>query len=140
MTDSKLLAIAAADDRGLDGEVSAHFGRCPAYVMVPVSADGAGPARVVANPFFANHQPGTVPRFLAEQGADVILAGGMGHRAVQMFEQLGIEVATGATGTCRDVLDAYLAGRFAGIVPCNHDHPESCGGHAGRGGKGGHHG
>ncbi len=129
MSKSKLIAIAAEDSRGLEGEVSAHFGRCPAYVLVSVTDRDIGEARVVPNPYFAQHRPGVIPRFIHEQGADVILAGGMGPRAVDMFLGFGIEVATGAVGVVGKVLEAYLRGEVRGVQPCAHDHPDSCGGH-----------
>ena len=56
----------------------------------------------------------------------------MGPRAVQLFNSHGIEVATGAVGRVGSVLAAYLRGELRGIVPCQHDHPESCGGHGER--------
>ena len=129
MTGRTVIAIAAQDDRGLDGEVSAHFGRCPFYVMVEVSHGKRGPVRVIRNPYFGAHQPGVMPSFLQQQGANVILAGGMGLRAIQMFQGRGIEVATGAVGTIEAALRAYLQGKLQGIAPCAHDHPESGGKH-----------
>lgn len=129
MADSRLIAVAVEDGAGLDGEVSHHFGRCPGYAMVEVVDGAVGQAKHVPNPFFNAHRPGVVPKFIADQGADVILAGGMGPRAVSMFQSYGIEVATGAIGNVRKVIEAYMRGEVRGIVPCQHDHPESCGGH-----------
>ena len=129
MSEEKRVAIAAEDDRGLDGEVSAHFGRCPYYVMVEVEDGKRRSSSVLANPYFGAHRPGVLPGYLHAQGADVILAGGMGPRAVNLFRSHGIEVATGAIGNVGKVLDAYLRGELRGIVPCHHDHPESCGEH-----------
>jgi Mrp family chromosome partitioning ATPase/predicted Fe-Mo cluster-binding NifX family protein len=130
-TASKTLKVAVAceDGRGLEGEVSAHFGRCPFYAVVEVGDAGIGKVEVIANPHYENHQPGTMPRFVQGLGADVILAGGMGPRAVDMFEAMGIEVATGAIGNVRRVLEAWMRGELRGTQPCAHDHPDSCGGH-----------
>ena len=124
---NKVIAIAAEDHLGLDGEVSAHFGRCPAYVLARVAGGAILDTEVVANPHFNHHRPGVAPQFIHGLGADVILAGGMGPRAVDLFHSVGIEVATGAVGRVGAVLDAYLRGDVRGIVPCAHDHPESCG-------------
>lgn len=129
MTNPKLIAIAAEDNRGLAGEVSAHFGRCPAYVMAQVAGGRIEGAEVVQNPYYEGHQPGVMPYFISQLGANVILAGGMGPRAVALFHGFGIEVATGAVGNVRKVLEAYLRGEVSGIVPCAHDHQDSCGGH-----------
>ena len=133
--ESKVIAIAAADRHGLAGEVSAHFGRCPAYVLAHVTESGEiVHTEVVENPGYENHRPGQAPHFIHALGAHVILAGGMGPRAVEMFRSAGIEVATGAVGRVESVLQAYLRGEIQGIVPCTHDHPDSCGHHGGAAG------
>ena len=124
----QLIAIAAENDRGLDGEVSAHFGRCPFYVLAEANGDTVTGSRIVSNPHFGQHQPGVMPRFVHELGANVIIAGGMGPRAIDMFHGFGIDVATGVVGKVGEVLGAYLRGQHRGVVPCAHDHPESCGG------------
>jgi predicted Fe-Mo cluster-binding NifX family protein len=126
---SRTIAIAAEDEKGLDGEVSHHFGRCAAYTLAEVQGGKVISTRVQPNPFVAAHQPGQMPVFIRDLGANVILAGGMGPRAVDMFHQFGIEVATGAVGRVGSVLEAYLEGKVKGIVPCSHDHPDSCGKH-----------
>jgi predicted Fe-Mo cluster-binding NifX family protein len=130
MSEEILIAVAAEDDRGLDGEVGAHFGRCPYYVLVEANGSTVAGSRVVANPYFDMHRPGVVPRFIRDLGTDVIIAGGMGPRAIEMFHGFGIDVATGATGSVATVLGAYLRGEHRGVVPCAHDHPDSCGGPA----------
>ena len=122
------IAVACETDGGLEGEVSAHFGRCPYYTVVRAKDGKILDHEVVENPHYNEHQPGLMPRFIKGLGADVILSGGMGPRAVQMFESFGIDVATGAVGVAGKVLEAYLSGELTGTVPCTHDHPESCGG------------
>ena len=138
MPDKRTIVIAAEDEQGLDGSVSMHFGRCPAYVVAAVEADRITESKVVRNPHFNNHQPGQMPVFIRDLGADVIIAGGMGPRAIDMFNNFGIEVATGAVGNVRRVIEAYLRGEIKGIVPCEHDHEEDCGGGRHHGGH--HHG
>jgi predicted Fe-Mo cluster-binding NifX family protein len=129
MSEKKIIAIATEDDRGMNGEVSAHFGRCPFYVLAETEDGKVTGSRVVANPHFGAHQPGVMPRFINGLGVDVIIAGGMGPRAIDMFHGFGIDVATGALGVVEKVLQAYLNGEHRGVVPCKHDHPDSCGGH-----------
>jgi predicted Fe-Mo cluster-binding NifX family protein len=126
MSEETLIAIAAEDDRGLDAQVGAHFGRCPYYVLVEANGGTVAGSRVVANPYFDLHRPGVMPRFIRDLGANVIIAGGMGPRAIEMFHGFGIDVATGTTGAVEDVLGAYLRGEHRGVVPCAHDHPNSC--------------
>jgi predicted Fe-Mo cluster-binding NifX family protein len=48
-----------------------------------------------------------------------MLSGGMGGRAIALFEEYGIRPATGATGTVREALTAYLEGDLDAAAPCN---------------------
>jgi predicted Fe-Mo cluster-binding NifX family protein len=69
-----------------------------------------------------------VPDFVRGLGAEAVVAGGKGRRAVDLFSELGIDVAAGVTGSVRDAVGAYLRGDVKGVVACTHD------GHRGRGG------
>jgi len=113
------IAVAANDNLGLDGVVSAHFGRCPYYTLADVESWKVQDIKVVDNPFYGSHgQQGEVPSFIHRQGASVIIAGGMGTRAIGYFNQFGIEVVTGAVGKIEDAVNSYLAGKLSGSQPC----------------------
>ena len=123
----KKIALATEDSSGLEGTLSAHFGRCPFYTLVNVEGDRIVDFDVVANPHFPNHQPGVIPQFIHSQRADVMIAGGMGPRAIDFFNQFGIDVATGVQGKVRDIVEAYLRGEIQGIVACeHHGHDHGC--------------
>ncbi|MBN1889413.1 MAG: peptide deformylase [Thermoflexales bacterium] len=109
------IAISADDGRGLDSVVSPHFGRCPYFILVDVEERQAKRVQAVANPHYGNHQEGQVPAFIHEQGADVMLAGGMGRRAIAFFEQYNIRAVTGAYGTVKQSLEYYLGGQLITI-------------------------
>ena len=123
------IVVACEDDMGLEGEVSAHFGRCPFYVVVAMEGRWVMEHRVEKNPHYGKHRPGQMPQFIRSLGVDAILAGGMGPRAVDLFHSFGIDVVTGVVGKVGEAVDAYVQGRLKGIVPCQHDHPDSCGAH-----------
>jgi predicted Fe-Mo cluster-binding NifX family protein len=112
------IAISADDRNGLDSVVSPHFGRCPYYILVDMEGHEVKAVNVVDNPYYGQHAPGMVPNFIHSQGVDVMLAGGMGHRAIAFFEQLGIEAVSGALGTVRRTLELYLGGQLRGVQPC----------------------
>jgi len=117
----KRIAVAAEDDGGLEANISAHFGRCPYYTMVEVEGEKITLSYKVENPFYGAHgNPGQVPTFIRDQGAGVIIAGGMGQRAVSFFNEFGIEAVTGAAGKIKDVIAAYLSGNLKGYEPCAH--------------------
>lgn len=112
------IALSADNSNGIDSVISPHFGRCPHFVVVDVDGQTVNEVSVVDNPFYGNHQPGQVPGFIRQLGADVMLTGGMGARAVMFFQQFGIEPVTGASGTARMSLEAYLGGALQGAAPC----------------------
>jgi predicted Fe-Mo cluster-binding NifX family protein len=122
------IAISADDSNGLDSVVSPHFGRCPYYVLVDLDGREVSGVSAVENPCFGQHGPGEVPSFIRSQRADVMLAGGMGRRAIGFFQQYGIQAATGATGTVRHALEQYLGGALREAEPCRvsteHSHEE----------------
>ena len=119
----KKIALACEDNKGLNGQISQHFGRCPSYLIVDVEGNEIKKSDIISNPYYENHIPGMVPKFISEQGASVMIAGGMGPRAIDMFSNFGIEVVTGAIGNVGNVLKAYLQGEISGVEPCKHDHP-----------------
>ena len=68
-----------------DGDfVSAHFGRCPQFTIVEIDEGRVESKEVIDNP---GHNPGFLPQFLREKGVKAIVAGGMGHRALDLFAQ-----------------------------------------------------
>ncbi|MBN1558154.1 MAG: NifB/NifX family molybdenum-iron cluster-binding protein [Lentisphaerae bacterium] len=103
------------------GKVAAHFGHCEAFALVDADVDGKT-IRTTEVQDAPPHEPGLLPRWLAEQGAELIIAGGMGGRAQGLFAQQGIEVLTGAPAdTAEAVVTAYLNGTLAtGDNICNH--------------------
>ena len=120
------IAISAQDDQGLDGVVAHHFGRCPFYALVDVEGHTVVSIDVLANPYFNKHQPGAVPYFIQQQGAEVMVAGGMGRRAIDLFEQMNIESYSGAAGTIRRAVEMVVGGQLTEAVPCR-DHSEGTG-------------
>ena len=112
------IAISSLDHKGLASSVSEHFGRCPYFTLAEIEDNTIKSIAVIDNPLAHNHAPGQIPAFIHQQGANVMLTGGMGHRAVTFFEQYGIEVVTGAAGTVQQAIQAYLNGSIRGHSPC----------------------
>ena len=104
-----------------NGVLSAHFGHCERFVLFDVSADGKtiGQRLELTSP---PHEPGTFPRWLHEQGATIIIAGGMGSRAQSLFNQNDIQVVVGASGGEPDaIVMSFLDGRLeTGSNICDH--------------------
>lgn len=103
------VAVPSTDDRGLESEISAHFGRAQYYTLVDIENGEIAGYKVVKCPF-SEHGPGDIPNFLRSLGVNVIIAYGMGRRAQDFFNSMGIEVVTGAYGRIKDVIRAFLSG------------------------------
>ena len=103
------------------GRLSTHFGHCEQFALV--EADEAT-KEIVENKLLVPppHEPGVLPRWLGEQGANVIIAGGMGRRAQQLFAQNGITVVVGAPAEePGQLVSAYLSGTLeTGDNVCDH--------------------
>ena len=95
-----------------DGDVvSSHFGRCPSFTIVELSDGKIIQKEVLDNP---GHHPGFLPEFLQGKGVVQIIAGGMGQRALILFEEKGITPVLGVSGKIEDVLEQISAGSLKG--------------------------
>ena len=104
-----------------EGRLAMHFGHCQAFLLFDVDTEKKTilKSEQLAPPA---HEPGVLPRWLAEQGANLIIAGGMGMRAQQLFEQQNIAVTVGASAERpEDIVQAYLEGTLqTGDNVCDH--------------------
>ncbi|MDY0293906.1 MAG: NifB/NifX family molybdenum-iron cluster-binding protein [Candidatus Methanomethylophilaceae archaeon] len=110
-----------------EGEnVSEHFGHCGTYRIYNVEDGRVTDYRIIRNP---GHRPGFLPVFLKEEGADVVISGGMGESAIILFENQGMDVVVGASGDAGKAALAYLEGvlRTTGAVCREHLHHDECG-------------
>jgi ATP-binding protein involved in chromosome partitioning len=104
-----------------DGKLTSHFGHCASFALVDV--DPAEKIIVKREDIEAPpHEPGLLPPWLAERGANLIIAGGMGHKARELFTEQGIQVMVGAIAETPEKLSAdYLAGTLQlGENVCDH--------------------
>jgi len=94
------------------GRLCAHFGHCEVFAFLDVDQ---GSRQVVGRQDLTPppHEPGVIPGWVAAQGAKVVLAGGMGARAVSLFEQAGVQVFTGCPAETPEALvQGFLDGRM----------------------------
>ena len=68
------------------------------------------------------HEPGVLPAWLHDLGASVIIAGGMGGRAIDLFKQNSINVIIGAPALePEELVKSYLNNTLAtGANVCDH--------------------
>ncbi|HHV64951.1 MAG TPA: dinitrogenase iron-molybdenum cofactor [Peptococcaceae bacterium] len=116
------MKIAVASDAT---NVSPHFGHCEGFTVFEVEGQKISQQVFLPNP---GHRPGFLPLFLKDQGVKVIIAGGMGAAAQELFKGNGIEVIIGASGSTQEVVTKYLEGvlESTGSVCHEHQHQDSC--------------
>lgn len=107
-------------------EVTEHFGHCVNFNIFEAENNQIVKSQSIDNP---GHQPGFLPNFLNDMGVNVIISGGMGGGAVDIFNEKGIEVIVGASGKAYDAATAYLKGalKSSGSVCHEHQHANECG-------------
>ncbi len=116
--DSKQMKIAIPIANNL---LCPHFGHCEQFALFDVDSQSNtfGQKQMLIPP---PHEPGILPQWLHQQGADVIITGGMGIRAQSLFKQNNIKVIVGApTQAPEQLVEAYLNGTLqTGTNICDH--------------------
>ena len=105
--------------------VAGHFGHCENFIFFDTADGGITGVNSVPNP---GHRPGFLPNFLADNGAQVIISGGMGGGAVDIFNERGVEVVLGAQGDAKTAVESYLRGELhsTGSICHEHAHEHEC--------------
>lgn len=105
----------------VNGELSSHFGHCEHFLFVTVDKDSkAILAQEEKMP--PPHEPGVLPKWLQEQGATLVITGGMGARAQSLLEENGVSVLLGVSPKTPEALvKDYLNGSLqTGSNHCDH--------------------
>jgi predicted Fe-Mo cluster-binding NifX family protein len=102
-----------------EGKLTAHFGHCQEFAFVDVEDNKIRSKEHRVPP---PHEPGVLPRWLQELGTDIVIAGGMGARALDLFAQNGIKVLTGAPSLSpEELVQQYLDNSLqTGVNLCDH--------------------
>ena len=102
-----IVAIPSSHPGGLDAMLGAHFGHCDLYTLVTLEDNAVQSVEVIPN---VPHQQGgcmAPVKYLADNGTQALIAGGMGLRPLMGFNQVGINVYFG--GEARSVGEALTA-------------------------------
>lgn len=112
--DSLKIAIPLAE-----GILCNHFGHCEQFALIDLQEKNIIQKVMVTPP---PHEPGLLPRWLGEKGVNLIIAGGMGQRAVSLFMERGIKVLTGAPQLAVEELIAHYVNQtlVTGANVCDH--------------------
>ena len=119
MMEDNMMKIAVAS---MGNMVAGHFGHCENFNIYESVNGGVISEQSIPNP---GHRPGFLPNFLGDMGVDVIISGGMGGGAVEIFNDRNIEVIVGAQGEARAAVESYLRGELKTTGTICHEH-EQC--------------
>lgn len=98
-----------------------HFGHCEHFALVEFDEKN----KTILNESIYQpppHKPGLLPHWLGELGANMVIAGGTGRRAQELFANNNITVLVGAQGnTAQQLVSDYLTGDLqTGDNCCDH--------------------
>lgn len=103
------------------GMLSAHFGHCEQFALIDADDEKKEILKeeLVDSP---GHEPGVLPKWLADQGVNIVIAGGMGARAIDIFKSNDVGVVVGAAEQKpSSAVLSYLNGELdAGANLCDH--------------------
>ncbi|MGB7983329.1 MAG: NifB/NifX family molybdenum-iron cluster-binding protein [Candidatus Nanopelagicales bacterium] len=94
---------------GSDEPMCEHFGRALTYTFVDTDS---GRVEVIMNTTLHVGGEGYPPDLIGEHGGEVMICGGLGRRAVDMFADRGITVYLGASGLVSEALALWRTGRL----------------------------
>ncbi len=100
------------------GRVSGHFGRCPEFTLAEIDDGEIKDKKEIENP---GHKPGYIPRFLNDRDIDCLITGGIGRKAISMFDDFGVKVITGLEGKdTGKAIEQFVNGEIeSGENPCS---------------------
>lgn len=104
--------IPVLEENGLNSQISAHFGRTP--ILAIIDEENKEIKDLSFKNITGKHAGGheTLGQILLGSEADLLIAGNMGPKAVQMLENSNIKVLTGADGTVNDTFNLWKNGNL----------------------------
>lgn len=102
------LCIPTADDRGLRGRASPHFGSAPFFTLVD---DATRDVQVVVNPTAAHRHGRCTPvEELRRRGVEAVVCRGLGARALGHLRTMGIPVLRTDRWEVAEIVAAFSDG------------------------------
>ena len=104
----------------VDGYLSSHFGHCQ-YFFIANVVDGV--INQTSEEIPPPHAPGVIPQWLQKHQVDVVLVGGVGQKALNLFRQYEIKPVIGVPSnkTPQELVEDYLKDELiSGVNQCSH--------------------
>jgi predicted Fe-Mo cluster-binding NifX family protein len=116
------IVIPVTDEKGVDSQLSEHFGRAPYFSVFVVDDDG----KVLAYKTVPNESEhfggvGFPPDRILQLNPDAVITYGMGPRALARFQNAKVAVLRANASLARDLLLAYTRDKLEELTEgCHH--------------------
>jgi predicted Fe-Mo cluster-binding NifX family protein len=121
MMEITLICVPTLDKRGLLADISVHFGKTPYFTFIKYDDGEIKDVNVIET--HGKHKGGskTPAEIILDSGADILICGNLGSKAVHMLRDSEIEVFSGASGIVKDTLSEWRRGnlKFADENSCD---------------------
>ncbi len=102
------IVIPVSDDKGIDAQLSQHFGRAPFYAIIDLDEEG----NVIGQGTIANTSEhfggvGLPPDRILQLKPKALITYGLGPKALRVFQNAEVAVLRTEANTVKDVVKAY---------------------------------
>ena len=128
------LAVSSSQ-KDLEAPLDPRFGRCPYFLIVETDS--------MSSESFENQSAAMgggagvqAAQFVASKGAEAVITGNCGPKAMQVLSAAGVQVFVGQSGVVKDLINAYQNGNLTSTTVANvsaHAGTRGMGGGMGRG-------
>jgi len=104
-------------------QVDEHFGHCEYFTVFTIEDEKILTEELITPPSGCGCKS-NIAATLAQKGVKYMLAGNMGQGAVNVLNNVGIQVLRGCAGNVKDVAEKWLTGHLndSGIACKQHEH------------------
>jgi predicted Fe-Mo cluster-binding NifX family protein len=102
------IVVPVSDDKGIDAQLSQHFGRAPFYAIIDLDEEG----HVIGQGTIANTSEhfggaGLPPDRILQLKPKALITYGLGPKALRVFQDAEVAVLRTEANTVREVVKAY---------------------------------
>ncbi|MBV5318625.1 MAG: NifB/NifX family molybdenum-iron cluster-binding protein [Desulfobulbaceae bacterium] len=108
-------------------QVDQHFGHCEKYSIFTIEEKTIKAEKFMESPHGCGCKSNMASK-LAENGVELLIAGGIGDGAVNVLASNGIKTIKGASGAAQQAVELFLQGKLvdSGDICHSHDSGHLC--------------
>ncbi|RKY13277.1 MAG: dinitrogenase iron-molybdenum cofactor biosynthesis protein [Planctomycetota bacterium] len=107
-----MLVVVTSQGDTLDSQVDGRFGRCAWFLFYDTEKDELVEAVQNAAAAAGGGAGIQAAQFVVNKGAKAVITGNVGPNASAVLQGAGVEIYVGASGTVKDAIEAFKAGKL----------------------------